>query len=281
MIVTDLASWLTADILSLGMAADEARRSVRGGVTTYLRVHSVGSVAAPDAGDIPAEAGEIRVRDLPDSLDAAVKQIAMLRAHAGARPIAAYSMLDLEARASEGWGSLGEVLRRLVDAGLTDVADMPIDRLRDPLESVRVLASAGARPRRLTIASPIGDRKLEILNLISACRRGLDTPLYVAPLPRHAPIDKPTTGYEDLRMVALTRLMLSTSGHADRSFVEVDWPLYGPKLAQVALTFGADHLDGVPAKSDAALGPRRATVADVERNIRAAGFDPRELRLTA
>jgi 2-iminoacetate synthase ThiH len=60
--------------------------------------------------------------------------------------------------------------------------------------------------------------------------------------------------------------------------IEVDWSLYGPKLAQVALSFGADHLDAVPATSDPALGRRRETVEDVERNIRAAGFEPREVK---
>jgi aminodeoxyfutalosine synthase len=279
--VSDLASWLTADILSLGMAADEARRAAHGGVATYLRVYALGSTEIISACVIPAEAGEVRVHDLPASLAEAVDRIATLRARADGLPMAAYSMADLEARAGEGWGAIEDVLRRLVDAGLTDVAELPVDRLADPVRSVRALQAAGAHPRRLTIASPVGDRKLEILDLIAACRQSVATPLYVAPLPKNAPIDKPTTGYEDLRMVALTRLLLSTSEHADRSFVEVDWQLYGPKLAQVALTFGADHLDAVPAGSDASLGPRRATVADVERNIRAAGFDPKELRLTA
>ncbi len=60
--------------------------------------------------------------------------------------------------------------------------------------------------------------------------------------------------------------------------IEVDWLLYGPKLAQVALTFGADFLDAVPATSDESMGRRRQTVEDVERNIRAAGFEPEEYR---
>jgi 2-iminoacetate synthase ThiH len=63
--------------------------------------------------------------------------------------------------------------------------------------------------------------------------------------------------------------------------IEVDWSLYGPKLAQVALTFGADHLDAVSADNDPSMGPRRGTIEDVERNIRAAGFEPREERLLA
>jgi 2-iminoacetate synthase ThiH len=56
----------------------------------------------------------------------------------------------------------------------------------------------------------------------------------------------------------------------------VDWLLYGPKLAQVALTFGADDFDGVPAETGSVnlLGPRRTTLEDVRRNIRAAALTP-------
>jgi aminodeoxyfutalosine synthase len=100
----------------------------------------------------------------------------------------------------------------------------------------------------------------------------------VNPLPRNAALDKPTTGYEDIRMVALTRLALDQVSEVRPTFVEVDWSLYGPKLAQVALTFGADFLDAVPATTDESLGRRRGTVEDVERNIRAAGFEPQEYR---
>ncbi len=58
--------------------------------------------------------------------------------------------------------------------------------------------------------------------------------------------------------------------------IQVDWPLYGPKLAQVALTYGANDIDGVPAEDEAALGARRAASADVARQIRAAASVPVE-----
>jgi 2-iminoacetate synthase ThiH len=44
----------------------------------------------------------------------------------------------------------------------------------------------------------------------------------------------------------------------------------------VALTFGADDLDDVPAVDDLSLGPRRATIEEVRRNIQAAGLLPVE-----
>jgi 2-iminoacetate synthase ThiH len=58
--------------------------------------------------------------------------------------------------------------------------------------------------------------------------------------------------------------------------VQVDWLRYGPKLAQVALTFGADDLDAVTASDDAAEGRRRAPLEEVRRNIEAAGFTAAE-----
>ena len=58
--------------------------------------------------------------------------------------------------------------------------------------------------------------------------------------------------------------------------VQVDWLRYGPKLAQVALTFGADDFDGVTASDDAPDGRRRAPLEEVRRGIEAAGFSPVE-----
>ena len=55
--------------------------------------------------------------------------------------------------------------------------------------------------------------------------------------------------------------------------VQVDWPRYGPKLAQVALAFGADDVYGAPAGEAAPDGPRRAPLLELRRHIEAAGFD--------
>lgn len=271
--------WLQADILSLGMAADEARRQ-RGTEVTYLRVHVVTAADLVAGPMIPHEAAEVRLYEAPATLDEAVAQLTRLRAAAGTRRVAAYSMADLAARAELGWGPLDDMLRALVAAGLSDVAEMPVDRLSNVAASVRALAAAGARPTRVTTSRPVGDRRLQVLDAVRSCRAAVIGPLSYAPLPRQVPIDRPTTGYDDLCMVALARLALSVPD-LEPARIEVDWSLYGPKLSQVALTFGADHLDSVPASSDPALGHRRTAVADVERNVRAAGFEAREERPTA
>jgi aminodeoxyfutalosine synthase len=82
---------------------------------------------------------------------------------------------------------------------------------------------------------------------------------------------KPTTGYDDVKAVAIARLAAPQVPH-----VQVDWLRYGPKLAQVALTFGADDVDGVSASDAAPEGRRRAPLEEIRRNIEAAGFEPVE-----
>ena len=73
-----------------------------------------------------------------------------------------------------------------------------------------------------------------------------------------------------MKAVALARLLL------DVPHVQVDWSRHGPKLAQVALTFGADDVDGVSPIDDVAEGRRRAPLEEIRRNNPAASFEPVE-----
>ena len=81
----------------------------------------------------------------------------------------------------------------------------------------------------------------------------------------------PTSGYDDVKRVALARIIVDNVPS-----IQVDWALYGPKLAQVALTVGADDVDGVSADDDMAQGRRRAPLEEIRRNIVAAGQQPVE-----
>ena len=91
-----------------------------------------------------------------------------------------------------------------------------------------------------------------------------------APLPRQVNPAVPTTGYDDVKRIALARLVVTNIPS-----IQVDWQLYGPKLAQVALTVGADDVDGVAA-DDGGDGRRRAPLEEIRRNIRAASQEPVE-----
>jgi aminodeoxyfutalosine synthase len=84
-------------------------------------------------------------------------------------------------------------------------------------------------------------------------------------------VSQPSTGFDDVKQVALARLIVSNIDS-----IQVDWPLYGPKLAQVALTVGANDVDGVAAVEAGLLGLRRSAVEEIRGNIRAAALDPVE-----
>jgi aminodeoxyfutalosine synthase len=84
------------------------------------------------------------------------------------------------------------------------------------------------------------------------------------------------TGIDDLKMVAVSRLMLDNFDH-----IKAYWVMLTPRIAQVALRFGADDLDGTVVEEkiyhDAgATTPEHLTRAELERLIRAAGRVPVE-----
>ena len=86
----------------------------------------------------------------------------------------------------------------------------------------------------------------------------------------------PTTGTDDLKTIALARLMLDNFPH-----IKAYWVTITPELAQIALRFGADDLDGTiieeriihGAGSDTSLGLTRQRI---EQLIRDAGCTPIE-----
>jgi aminodeoxyfutalosine synthase len=85
-----------------------------------------------------------------------------------------------------------------------------------------------------------------------------------------------TTGIDDLKTIAVSRLMLDNFAH-----IKAYWIMLTPRIAQVALRFGANDLDGTVVEEkiyhDAgATTPEHLTRADLERLIRAAGRVPVE-----
>lgn len=257
------------DILSLGMLADTARRAARGTRATYLRVATVEPGAVPSA-EALAGAGEVRLLGTYPGRDEAVRQVRALAAECQGRPVTAWSLADIEAdTASGGADGVTAAVAALVAAGLTGVAEAPLDRLVDAEATVAAAARGGARGLRLTLDKGEGDR---LERLLLARRVAAAAPVSaVHPLPLVLNAFRPTTGYDDVRVVALARLLLPAPVS-----VQVDWPRYGPKLAQVALAFGADDVYGAPAVDEAPDGVRRGRLLEVRRNIEAAGCEPVE-----
>ncbi|MGH9384752.1 MAG: hypothetical protein ACRD2N_10745 [Vicinamibacterales bacterium] len=261
----------TVDVLSLGTLADDVRRARVGDRVTYVRVYDW----APTQTEVPPAAREIRLTALPEALEAAVTAVRAARSAAGRRWVTGFSLAHVIDRAQAGWGSPAELLGRLKEAGLDAIVHAPVDALSDPSSALRASLESGLPVGCLSIQHPIRTGRTDILAQIRALASEFPQVKTVAPLPREQAVSTPTTGYDDVRMVAMARLVLSSTPH-----IQVDWSQYGPKLAQIALTFGADDLDRVSAIDDERVGRRRMAAEDVQRNISAAGFvaverDPR------
>jgi aminodeoxyfutalosine synthase len=258
------------DIIALGMAADEVRRRRHGLRTTFVRVADV--EAAPGAPAIvPAAAGEVRVAGVPASRAAAVQRVREVAVAAAGRPLSGFSLADLEAIAGRERITLRALLEDLAAAGLELVAEAPFDQLRDARRSIEEVNIGGLRLARLTLHQLPAADAADVYRQIAALQARVGVIQAFAPLPRHVNPAVPTTGYEDVKRVALARLFLSAVPS-----IQVDWSLYGPKLAQVALTVGANDLDAVSPLDDLSEGRRRAPLEEVRRNIQAAGLVPVE-----
>src|ERR1700674_1874792 len=92
----DLASLAAKhDIISIGMLADEARRTRHGLRTTFVRVADVAAEASQQV-SIPPAAGEIRIVGAPETRSAAIARVDQILALAGRVPVSAFSLADLE-----------------------------------------------------------------------------------------------------------------------------------------------------------------------------------------
>jgi aminodeoxyfutalosine synthase len=84
------------------------------------------------------------------------------------------------------------------------------------------------------------------------------------------------TAVDDLRTIAVSRLLLDNVPH-----LKAFWIMLTPDLAQVALRFGADDVDGTVIREEithaaGALTPQGLTTADLAALIRGAGAEPSE-----
>ncbi|MCM3881441.1 MAG: hypothetical protein ND807_15135 [Vicinamibacterales bacterium] len=254
------------DIISLGMLADTIRRGLHGTAVTYLRVFDL-ELSGVGSAVVPPAAGEVRILETPASLDAAVAAVTSAREAAGQIPLSAFCLLEL----SKLPEPLPVVLAALKGAGLDLLTHAPLDRLESPEQMLEAVTDAGMQLARLTIDDTPSRAWTAVCRDVAVHQRRLGSIRAFAPLSRNIDRTQPTTGYGDVKRVALSRLLAQNV-----STIQVDWERYGPKLAQVALTFGADDIDSVTSVDDQSQGHRRAPLEEVRRGIAAAGFDPAE-----
>ena len=103
---------------------------------------------------------------------------------------------------------------------------------------------------------------------------GRFVPLPYQPENNDIPVEKPPTGFDSLRTIAVSRIYLDNFDH-----ITAYWVGLGLKLAQVALSYGADDLHGTIIEEHifhmaGAKSPQLQTGADMIKAIREAGRTP-------
>ena len=259
------------DLLGLGALADDCRRRRHGGRVTFVRVQPIQADAldAPEVAVLPG-AGELRLTGPFPDPPASVRCVERAVSAAGATPVTGFALDDLVERHAGDAAAVTTELAALRDAGLAALAEARADRLPGP-QWLDAAGDAGLKIARLTVGEPAAEEAAAaLIRRVAGWGGALAHVHAFAPLPCNLP-PQPTTGYRDLRQVALARLLVNNVDS-----IQVDWSLYGPKLAQVALIFGASDVDAVSAADGGTLGARRAPLAEIERNIRASGLVPVE-----
>ena len=233
-------------------------------------------LAVVGPGTMPAErgeAGEVRLDGVPASLDEAPARV---REAAKRLPPACRSRdfrsADLaRARRRRSPGAGGARAARCARTASRPSPRLPLDRLGDTENADRGRARGAARrPRR--VARDVDRRRARRPARSHRARgrgaaRDRRAARVRAAAARSIANDAPSTGYDDVKTIALARLVCRDDSIRSR------WigPLYGPKLAQVAIAYGADDIDGVAADRHARPGTplarRRHRAADRARRL--------------
>jgi len=258
------------DLVSIGILGELARHRATADTITFGRVATMPDVMPVDVGD----AGELRLTGAVVSIDDARRRVQAGAPLASGRVLTGFSLADLLVCCGHDHLALVEAAAALKADGLDAVAETPVDRFDsadDLLEVLRAVLHGGLAAPRFTVDRADMAARLPLIERVVAIQRETGAGRAFAPLPRHDAVETPSTGYDDVKTMAVARLRCPAS-----LVIQVDWPLYGPKLAQVALAYGAGDIDGVAAVDTLGLGHRRSPVEDIARQIRAAGGTPVE-----
>ena len=210
----------------------------------------------------------------------------------------AFTMVEIAFFSKIGKMTPREVLLRLKDAGLDSMpgggAEIFSDRVRHIicdhkidgdqwLKLARTAHEVGLKSNATMLYGHIEndeDRVDHLLKLraLQDDTHGFQTFIPLAFHPENTPLQHlpKTTGMQDIKQIAVSRLVLDNFPH-----VKSYWQMMTAKIAQISLRFGADDMDGTVIEEkiyhDAgAATPQGMRREELERLIRAAGRDPIE-----
>ena len=260
----------TPELSAVGALGERARKALHGDRVTFVRVCESGTDPAGERG----EAGEVRLVGAPESVDQVRARVREAVQLAPGVPLTGFSLSHLARLVQGDHLALADLALALRHEGLEAVAEAVLDDLSEvenAVEMIRALAHGGLGVWRATVRRAAFADRLGLIDRAVLLQRETGAFKSFAPLPQQDPSDQPATGYDDVRTIAIARLMCRSIPS-----IQVDWPLYGPKLAQVAIAYGADDIDRVAAVGSGDLGRRRAPREEIERHIRMAFAEPVE-----
>jgi hypothetical protein len=243
MTIEDAQAILTdRNVITVGARGDEERRRRHGVKTTFSRVLEVHHEVVPASIPAGASAGEIRLAGTPASIDAATEAAQRARAMAGDVPVTGFSLSDLLALAGGRLDALTDMAKRLAAAGLQIVSEVPLDKISAPADAIRAVRDGGLQVLRLTVSESDDSSRLRLVSLARDVQDAVGGIRAFAPLARVSSIAQPSTGYDDVRHIAVARLFVHNIDS-----IQVDWQLY--------------------------LGRRRSPLEEIKGNITAAGLE--------
>jgi aminodeoxyfutalosine synthase len=173
----------------------------------------------------------------------------------------AYTMVEIDFLAKLAKKPVPETVRLLRDAGLDSCpgggAEIFAKRVRDIicakkisgerwLEVARMVHREGIRSNATMLYGHVETLEERVDHLLRLRELQDETGGFVCFIPlafhsENTPLDHlpATSGLTDLKVIAVSRLLLDNFPH-----VKAYWVMIGPKVAQLALSWGADDLDG-------------------------------------
>ena len=210
----------------------------------------------------------------------------------------AFTMVEVAFLAKRAKLNIRDTLLKLKEAGVDSCpgggAEIFADRVRhiicdhkidgnEWLETARIVHEIGLRSNATMLYGHIENDEDRVDHLMKLRKLqdetgGFQTFIPLAFHPDNTPLQHlpKTTGMLDIKNIAVSRLVLDNFAH-----IKAYWQMLTPKIAQIALRFGADDLDGTVVEEkiyhDAgATTPQGMTRKELERLIREAGRVPVE-----
>ncbi len=254
------------DLPGVGALGETARKRRSGDRVTYGRVLTVPAGQIPDT---RGEAGEVRLTGRPASTIDACERVAAMSALANGSTLTAFSLADLLELVNGDHLALAELASALRQSGLVAVAEVPLDALGDTdntVEVVRAVMHGGLGAWRATVDRATADVRLDLIERAVTLQRETGALKAFAPLARLEDAATPSTGYDDVRTIAVAALDVPGDSRTSRWTGRCTARSWRRSRSPTARTTSTASRRSTRCDQ----GPRRTPKEDVERQIRAA-----------